>query len=93
MAKSYFSGVKSPIFKSLLVFFYVFTWMLYVNSINIVHGRKKNIKTFTFKLNIRESRIFLSTGGGVACLHYAWSIHVVLLVILKFVCDVTDGYS
>ena len=39
--------------------------MLYVNSINIVHGsKKKKMETCTFKLNIRENKILLSTSGG-----------------------------
>ena len=50
--------------------------MLYMNSINIVHGSKKNMETWTFKLNIRETRILLLTGGGATCRHYAYFIHV-----------------
>ena len=38
--------------------------MLYVNSINIVHGSKKKMETCAFKLNIRENKILLSTSGG-----------------------------
>ena len=39
--------------------------MLYENSISIVQGRKK-MGTWTFKLNFKENRILLSTGGGVS---------------------------
>ena len=35
-----------------------------MNSINIDHGSKKEIETCTFKQNIRENIILLSTGGG-----------------------------
>ena len=41
--------------------------MLFVNSINIVHGSKKERwkhQTCTFKLNIRENKILLSTSGN-----------------------------
>ena len=37
---------------------------------------KKNMETWTFKLNIRETRILLLTGGGATCRHYAYFIHV-----------------
>ena len=44
--------------------------MLYMNY--IVLGIKKMMETFTIiKLNIRENRILLSTGGGATCRHYA----------------------
>ena len=36
--------------------------MLYMNSINIVHGSKKKMETCTFKLNIKEYKILLWTG-------------------------------
>ena len=57
--------------------------MLYVNSINIVHGSKKERWKHahfivTFKLNIRENKILLSTSGGAICRqtrHYAYFIH------------------
>ena len=53
--------------------------MLYVNSINIVHGSKKGkMETCTFNLNIRENKILLSTSGGAICRqtrHYAYFIH------------------
>ena len=65
--------------------------MLYMKSINIVHGSKKKIETCTLKLNIRENRILLSTGGGATCRHYAYFIHVLLFFIKKCLCDVTDG--
>ena len=67
--------------------------MLYMKSINIVHGSKKKIETCTLTLNIRENRILLSTGGGATCRHYAYFIHVLLFFIKKFLCDVTDGYA
>ena len=67
--------------------------MLYMKSINIVHGSKKKIDTCTLKLNIREKRILLSTGGGAACRQYAYFIHVLLFFIKNFLCDVTDGYA
>ena len=53
---------------------------------------KKKMESCTFKLNIRENRILLSTGGGVICSHNAYFIHVLLFFIDKFVCDVNDGY-
>ena len=64
-----------------------------MKSINIVHGSKKKMETCTLKLNIRENRILLSTGGGATCRHYAYFIHVLLFFILKILCDVTDGYA
>ena len=52
--------------------------MLCMKSINIVHGKfsKKNIymETCTLKLNIRENKILLSTGGGATCRHYVYGI-------------------
>ena len=65
---------------------------VYMNSINIVHVSKKKMETCTFKLNIRENRILLSTGGGDTCRHYSYFIHV-LLFFKKYLCDVTDGYA
>ena len=68
--------------------------MLYMNSINIVHGsKKKKMETCTFKQNIRENIILLSTGGGATCRHYAYFIHLLLFFIDKFFCDVIDGYA
>ena len=63
--------------------------MLYMNSINIVHGSKKKMETCTFTQNIRENKILLSIGGGATCCHNAQSILVSLVFIVKFVCDVT----
>ena len=40
-----------------------------------------------------RNRILLLTGGGATCRHYAWSIHVVLVVVHLFVYGVTDGYK
>ena len=55
-----------------------------MRSINIVHGsKKKNMETCTLKLNIRENRILLSTGGGATCHHYAYFNYVFLLFINK----------
>ena len=68
-----------------------------MKSINIVHGnKKKKMETCTLKLNIRENRILLSTGGGATCRHYAYFIefiHVLLFFIKKILCNVTDGYA
>ena len=66
--------------------------MLYMKSINIVHGSKK-METCTHKLNIRENRILLLTGGGANCRHYAYFIHILLFFIKKFLRDVPDGYA
>ena len=38
-------------------------------------------------------RIFLSIGSGTTCRQYEQSIHVSLVLIVKFVRDVTDGYA
>ena len=54
---------------------------------------KKKVETCTFKLNIRENRILLLTGGGATCRHYAYSIHVSFVFFQKFVCDVIAGYA
>ena len=54
---------------------------------------KKKMETCTLKLNIRENRILLSTGGGATCRHYAYFIHVLLFFIKKKFCDVTEGYA
>ena len=51
------------------------------------------METCTLKLNIRENRILLSTGGGATCRHYAHFIHVLLYFIKKFLWGVTDGYT
>ena len=51
------------------------------------------METCTFKLNIRENKILLSTGVGAICRYDAKSIHVSLVFIEKFVNHVTDGYS
>ena len=68
--------------------------MLFMKSINIVHGSKKKMKTCTLlNLNIKENRILLSTGFGATCHHSAYFIHVLLFFINKFLCDVTDGYA
>ena len=47
---------------------------------------KKKIETCTLKLNIRENRILLSTGGGATCRQYAFFVHVLLFFIKKFLC-------
>ena len=65
--------------------------MLDMNSINIVYDRQKKIETCTFKLNIRENRILLSTGVGATCRYNAYFIRVSLVSSEKLVCDVTDG--
>ena len=44
----------------------------------------KKIGTCTFKLNIRENGILLSTGGGATCRLYAYFIHILLFLIKKF---------
>ena len=67
--------------------------MLYMKSINIVHGSKTKMKACALKLNISENRILLWTGGGATCRHYAYFIHVLLFFIKKYLCDVTDGYA
>ena len=56
----------------------------------MVHGIKEKMETCTFKLNIREKRILLSTGGGATCPHYAYFIHALLLSIHKCLFGVTD---
>ena len=63
--------------------------MLYVNSINIVHGSEKKIGTCTFKLNIIENRIPLLTAGGATSLIRSCYFEK----FEKFVFDVTDGYA
>ena len=53
--------------------------MIYVNSINIVHGCKtKKMGTCTFKLNIRENKILLSTSGGAHWRHLSSDQNAVL---------------